>query len=124
MPPTRIPPEEFAYPDQMRAVSFPTATAEAARTACDRVAALLNDHLLARADLVAGAQDGWEGAFRVEFDETWRLQEVRLTGLKEDLLRLSGAITTAVTNVETINAHRASMREAYRAEHPTVRGAV
>jgi hypothetical protein len=123
MPPTRIPTDDIAYPADMQAISFPTAAAEAAKTVCDRVAALLNEHLLARPGLVEAARDGWEGSFRIEFDETWRLQEVRLAGLKEDLQRLSGDITTALTNVSTMNAQRASQREEYRAQVRTPTGA-
>ncbi|MGH9234360.1 MAG: hypothetical protein ACRD0R_13610 [Acidimicrobiales bacterium] len=122
MPPTRIPPEDLAYPAHMQAISFPTAAAQAAKTVCDRIAALLNEHLLARPGLVDGARDGWEGGFRAEFDETWRLQEVRLGALKEDLQRLSGDISTALTNVSTINAQRAAQREEYRAQHQTPTG--
>ena len=55
MPPTRIPPEDVAYPAHMQAISFPTAAAQAAKTVCDRIAALLNEHLLARPGLVDGA---------------------------------------------------------------------
>jgi hypothetical protein len=122
MPPTYIPPDEIAYPAHMRAIAFPTAAAQAAKTVCDRIAALLNEHLLARPGLVQGARDGWEGSFRAEFDEAWQLQEVRLGGLKEDLQRLSGDIATALTNVSTINAQRATQREEYRAQHQTPTG--
>jgi hypothetical protein len=122
MPPTRIPPEDLAYPAHMQAISFPTDAAQAAKTVCDRIAALLNQHLLARPGLVEGARDGWEGGFRAEFDETWRLQELRLGALKEDLQRLSGDISTALTDVSTINAQRAAQREEYRAQHQTPTG--
>ena len=114
MPPTRIPIDDVQYPEHMRAVYFPTATAQAAIAVCDRIAALLNDHLLARADLVAGARDGWEGAFRTEFDETWSVQETRLDGLKQDLQRLSGKLATAITTADGINAQRATVRQEYR----------
>jgi hypothetical protein len=65
---------------------------------------------------VAGARDGWEGVYRVEFDETWRTQQARLIGLKEDLQRLSGAISGAMANVAGVNGRRATERAAYRAE--------
>jgi hypothetical protein len=116
MPPPHEPPDYSYYPAHMRPVSFPTAAAEAAKAACDRVAALLNEHLLARPQMVDGARDGWEGAFRVEFDETWSVQESRLNGLKEDLQRLSGSISTAMGNVATTNAQRATQRTNYLAE--------
>lgn len=124
MPPTRRPDDPVTYPDHMRAVTFPTAAAEAAKVVCDRIAALLNEHMLARTDLVAGARDGWEGAHRTEFDETWRLQQVRLDDLKQDLQRLSGNITTAMANVASVNTQRATLREDYRAqlEQPVTAG--
>ncbi|HKE73709.1 MAG TPA: hypothetical protein VKB57_08860 [Acidimicrobiales bacterium] len=110
------PPDYGYYPERMRPVPFPTASAQAAIAVCDRIAALLESDLGARPGLVAGARDGWEGAYRVEFDETWRIQEVRLAGLKEDLRRLSGQITTAVNNAAAINGQRATARANYLAE--------
>jgi hypothetical protein len=98
----------------MRAVDFPTAEAHAAIEVCDRIAAQLNDHLLARAPLVTAAQDGWEGAFRAEFDDTWSPQQARLDGLKQDLQRLSGTLSTAISSAATINAQRAEMRREHR----------
>jgi hypothetical protein len=119
VPPSRIPVDDVTYPDHMRAVYFPTAKAQAARAVCDRIAALLNDHLLARAEMVAGARDGWEGTFRTEFDDTWSVQETRLDGLKQDLQRLSGTIGTAISNADTINAQRAALRQDYRSSRTT-----
>lgn len=113
MAPPYEPPDYSYYPAHMRPVSFPTALAETAQAACDRISSLLNEHLLARPDMVAGARDGWEGAYRDEFDETWRIQEVRLDGLKEDLRRLASRIGTALDNVETTNAQRATLRAEY-----------
>lgn len=106
-------PDYSYFPEHMRPVSFPTASAHAAIEVCDRIASMLNDHLLARPEFVGSAQDGWEGAYREEFDETWRLQEVRLGGLKEDLQRLSGNIATAMENVEATNSVRATQRTEY-----------
>jgi hypothetical protein len=110
------PPDYSFYPEHMRPVSFPTADAEAAIEVCDRIAGLLNDHLLARPEFVGAARDGWEGACRDQFDETWRLQEVRLGGLKEDLQRLSGNIATAMENVRATNSVRTAQRVEYLAD--------
>jgi hypothetical protein len=110
-------PEDWStYPAQMRPVSFPTGAANAAKSACDRIAALLHDHLSARPGLVADARDGWEGRHRQEFDTTWRGQETGLIGLKDDLRRLSGAITTTLDNVAAVNRRRASLRTTYLQE--------
>lgn len=98
------------YPADMQPVPFPTASAEAALTVCDRIASLLQDHLDARPDLVAAARDGWEGAYRDEFDETWSVQSERLSGLKDDLRRLAGRIDDAIGNADTINEQRAELR--------------
>jgi hypothetical protein len=110
------PPDYRHYPARMRPVPFPTGRAQTASAACDRVAALLESDLGARPGLVAGARDGWEGAYRVEFDDTWRTQETRLIGLKEDLRRLSGRIATAAVNAAAINSQRATDRANYLAE--------
>src|SRR4029450_2716499 len=72
------PPDYGYYPERMRPVPFPTGGAQAAIDACDRIAALLESDLGARPGLVARARDGWEGAYRGEFDETVRTQEIRL----------------------------------------------
>jgi hypothetical protein len=114
VPPTRIPPDDVYYPAHMQAITFPTAQAQAAIEVCDRIAALLNDHLLARAPLVSAAQDGWEGAFRTEFDDAWSTQQARIDGLKQDLQRLSGKLSTAISSAATINAQRAEMRREHR----------
>jgi hypothetical protein len=110
------PPDYGYYPERMRPVPFPTGGAQAAIDACDRIAALLESDLGARPGLVARARDGWEGAYRDEFDETWRTQEIRLAGLKEDLRRLSGQISAAMTNAAAINGQRATARANYLAE--------
>jgi hypothetical protein len=110
------PPDYRYYPERMRPVPFPTGRAQAAIAASDRIAALLESDLGARPALVAEARDGWEGAYRVEFDETWRTQEARLIGLKEDLRRLSGQMATAMANAEAINSQRASDRANHLAE--------
>lgn len=110
------PPDYRYYPERMRPVPFPTGRAQAAIAACDRIAALLESDLGARPALVAYARDGWAGAYRVEFDETWRTQRTRLAGLEEDLRRLSGQIATALANAATINGRRATERADYRAE--------
>ena len=101
--------EEFApYPAHLRPVRFPSATAEAARATCDRIAGLLDEHLLARPDLVNGARDGWEGAYRQEFDQAWSVQETRLAGLKDDLRTLAGYDVSLTGTVITELPARAS----------------
>jgi uncharacterized protein YukE len=101
------------YPAHMRPIDFPTAEAAAAEETCDRIAGMLEDHLGARAGLVASAQDGWEGTYREEFDDTWATQSVRISGLKEDLRRLASQIATAAENVQAANSRRASLRVQY-----------
>jgi len=110
------PPDYRYYPARLRPVPFSTGRAEAAVAACDRVAALLEADLGARPGLVAAARDGWEGAYRTEFDETWRTQEARLIGLKDDLRRLSGQIAGAQANAAALNAQRAAGRADYLAD--------
>jgi uncharacterized protein YukE len=112
-----------SYPADMQPIPFPTAQATAAKTACERIASLLDRHLQARPGMVASARDGWEGAYRTEFDETWRTQEVRLNGLREDLRTLAGRIGTAMSNASTLNAQRANARADYDADHRTPAGA-
>jgi uncharacterized protein YukE len=101
------------YPAHMRPIDFPEAEATAAQETCNRIADLLGDHLGARADLVSSARDGWEGAYREEFDDTWSTQSTRLSNLKEDLRQLAGKIATAAENVVSANARRATMRRQY-----------
>jgi hypothetical protein len=112
-----MPPDDFSsYPSDLRPLSFPTAQASAAKVVLDRIAAVLEQDLTARPGLVQTAQDGWEGAYRQEFDETWSTQSVRLAGLKEDLRRLSGQLTTAMETAASINEGRATQRATYDAE--------
>jgi hypothetical protein len=113
----------ITYPAHMQDVYFPNAQASAAKTVCERIATLLGDHLGARPAMVSNAHDGWEGAYRDEFDETWSIQETRLVGLKEDLQTLAGRLGTAMENVETINSQRATEREQYAAEQSEPAGA-
>jgi hypothetical protein len=112
-----------SIPAQLQTVPFPSTEAQAAKTVCGRIAALLDNDLRARPGLVATAQDGWEGVFREEFDETWSSQSIRLSGLKEDLLRLVGAIDDAVANVAIINLQRANARDEHVAQPGPVREA-
>jgi uncharacterized protein YukE len=101
------------FPAHMRPIDFPYAAAATARETCDRIAGLLDDHLGARAGLVATARDGWEGTYREEFDHTWSIQEARLSGLKEDLRRLAGQLAAAADNATAANQRRAGMRAQY-----------
>lgn len=112
----REPQDGSSYPAHMQPVPFPTAEARAARTVCNRIASLLEDHLEARPAMVTSAQDSWEGAHRTEFDETWSPQSNRLSGLKEDLRRLAGRIDDAIASAATINEQRSTMRANYRAD--------
>jgi uncharacterized protein YukE len=113
----------FSYPAHMQEITFPTGAATEAQTVLNRIAGLLDTSLQARPGMVAGAQDGWEGAYRQEFDETWRIQETRLANLKEDLQTLAGQIQTAMDNVAAENQHRSTQREQYLAEHSEPAGA-
>jgi uncharacterized protein YukE len=113
----------FSYPAHMQEISFPTGTANEAKTVLNRVANLLDTSLQARPAMVSGAQDGWEGAYRQEFDDTWRIQETRLVGLKEDLQTLAGQIQTAIDNVAAENQSRATQREQYLEEQTEPAGA-
>jgi hypothetical protein len=106
------------YPAEMRYVPFPTERANAAKAACERIAGLLNEHLLARPGMVAGARDGWRGRYRDDFDETWSTYEANLIGIKDALYVLAGNIGTATTNAATINEQRAERRSEYNATHP------
>ncbi|MGH9187423.1 MAG: hypothetical protein ACRD0U_16675 [Acidimicrobiales bacterium] len=110
------------YPAHMRPLYFPTVFGPAAIATCRRIAAMLGDHLGTRATLVTDARDGWEGAFRQEFDETWSPQSYRVDGLKQDLQTLAGKIETAMSNVATINSQRATMREQYLREQTAPTG--
>jgi uncharacterized protein YukE len=105
------------YPANMQPISFPTGPATEAKTVCERIAGMLDRHLQARPGMVGGAQDGWEGAYRTEFDETWRTQETRLNSLREDLRTLAGRIQTAMSNASTLNTQRANARTQYDQDH-------
>jgi uncharacterized protein YukE len=111
------PDEGGGYPAHMLEVYFPNSVATEAKTVLNRIVALLNDDLQARPAMVSSAQDGWEGAYRTEFDETWRTQETRLVSLKEDLQTLAGQIQTAMENVAAENERRATLREQYVEEN-------
>lgn len=113
----------YSYPAHMQPISFPTGAATKAKSACERIASLLDDHLSARPNMVSECQDGWEGAYRDEFDDTWRIQEHRLVGLKDDLRTLAGKIQTAMDDAETLNNQRATMREEYREDYSELAGA-
>jgi hypothetical protein len=113
----------MSYPAHMQPISFPNGTAEGAKTVLDRIVRMLDGDLQARPGIVSGAQDGWEGAYRNEFDETWRIQETRLVGLKEDLQTLSGQISTPMGNVQAENERRATQREQYLEEQTEPAGA-
>lgn len=123
MPPPEESEDYSFYPAEMRPISFPTGAAEAAKTVLTRIAGMLDEDLGARPGLVSRAQDGWEGAFRDEFDETWSPQSTRLAGLKEDLQTLAGKLTTAMENVTTLNSQRTTQRETYLAEQTEPAGA-
>jgi hypothetical protein len=112
-----------SYPADMQPISFPTAAATEAKTVCERIASMLDRHLQARPGMVGSARDGWEGAYRTEFDETWSIQETRLIGLKDDLRTLAGRIGTAMSNASTLNTQRATARQQYREDHQTPAGA-
>ncbi|MFP3901294.1 MAG: hypothetical protein ACLFXM_10590 [Acidimicrobiia bacterium] len=105
------------YPPNMRHISFPTGAATEAKAACDDIARMLDRHLQARPTMATSVRDGWEGAYREEFDEAWRIQEIRLVRLKEDLQTLASRIETAMENVTAENDRRAGLREQYREEH-------
>jgi uncharacterized protein YukE len=111
------PDEGGGYPAHMLEVYFPNSVATEAKTVLNRIVTLLNDDLQARPAMVSSAQDGWEGAYRTEFDETWRTQETRLVSLKEDLQTLAGQIQTAMENVSAENERRAGLREQYVEEN-------
>ncbi len=111
-----------SYPADMQPIPFPTAQATEAKTVCERIASLLDGHLRARPGMVSSAEDGWEGAYRDDFAETWRTQEVRLTGLREDLRTLAGRIQTAMSNASTLNTQRANARVQYDADQRTPAG--
>jgi uncharacterized protein YukE len=112
-----------SYPAHMQEIYFPTGTATEAKTVLDRIVRMLDTDLQARPGMVSSAQDGWEGAYRNEFDETWRIQETRLVSLKEDLQTLSGQIQTAMGNVASENERRATQREQYLEEQTEPAGA-
>jgi hypothetical protein len=113
----------WSYPADMQHISFPTGAATEAKTVCNRIASMLDGHLQNRPGMVSDARDGWEGAYREEFDETWRTQETRLVGLKEDLQTLASRIETAMGNVGTENERREGLREEYREEQSETAGA-
>lgn len=113
----------ISYPAHMQEISFPTAEANEAKTVLNRVINMLDADLGERPNMVSDARDGWEGAYRDEFDETWSVQQTRLVGLKEDLQTLKGQIVTAMGNVATENERREGLREDYREEQSETAGA-
>jgi hypothetical protein len=104
----------------MRPVQFPAAAAGEAQEVCERVAALLDGHLTARPGMVEGARDGWEGTYRDEFDDTWTVQETRLVGLREDLVRLGARLAAAAEAAVTIDGQRATARSEYLSQQATL----
>jgi uncharacterized protein YukE len=113
----------ISYPAHMQEISFPNSLASEAKRVLNEVVGLLDGGLQTRPGMVSSAQDGWEGAYRQEFDETWRTQETRLVGLKEDLQTLASRIQTAMDNVETENQQRATERQEYLEEQTEPAGA-
>jgi uncharacterized protein YukE len=106
------------YPSELRHVPFPTDRAAAAKEACERVAGLLNEHLLARPGMVSALRATWQGRYRDDFDETWATYEDDLTGIKDALYLLAGTIGTASGNAAFINGQRAAARAEYNRTHP------
>lgn len=62
------------YPPHMERIPFPTGAASEAKAVCERIAGMLDRDLGARPAMVEAARDGWEGVYRNEFDDTWRIQ--------------------------------------------------
>lgn len=106
------------YPPHLQTIHFPTAKAEAAKTVCDRIAGLLDDHLTARATLVSTVREEWSGAHRDEFDDAWSVQEHRLIGMKQSLQTLSGDLEDAIDGVADENSSRAAGRTQWLQDNP------
>jgi hypothetical protein len=102
-----------SYPANLQAIWFPTATAQAAITACDHAAAVLATDLAQRPGQVADARDSWSGPHRREFDSSYATDFQRLHDVRERIVSLSRAIGGAVANVAAENQLRANRRADY-----------